>query len=129
MKEIPLILPTLIKNKREKRGIITTSVIGFIGLAYEEISSYLHNKRQKDLQKAFDVMERNVNLERNKVFHVENSMVIYCIYNAETIEKLVSTLNNCRINLHGMKGYLQVNLLICLIGIYQNKDWYIMLYM
>ena len=51
MKEIPLILPTFKKNKREKRGIITTLVTGFIGLVYEGISSYLHNKRQKALQK------------------------------------------------------------------------------
>ena len=41
---------------------------GFIGLAYEGISSYLHNKRQKTLQKAFDAMETNVKLEKNKVF-------------------------------------------------------------
>ena len=30
----------------ENRGIITSLVTGFIGLAYEGISSYLHNKRK-----------------------------------------------------------------------------------
>ena len=47
MKEIPLILPNFQKNKKEKRDIITSLVTGFIGLAYEGISSNLHNKRQK----------------------------------------------------------------------------------
>ena len=32
-KEIPLILPNFPKNKKEKRGIITLLVTGFIGLA------------------------------------------------------------------------------------------------
>ena len=34
MKEIPLILPNFQKNRKEKRGIITSLVTGFIGLAY-----------------------------------------------------------------------------------------------
>ena len=72
-------------------------------MAYKGISSYLHNKRQKALQKAFDAMERKVNLERNKVFHLENSMVMYAIYNAETIEKLVDTVEQCTVKLHGKK--------------------------
>ena len=64
---------------------------GFIGLAYEEITSYLHHKRQKALWKAFDAMERKVNLQTNKIFHLEDSMIMYCIYKAETIENLVNT--------------------------------------
>ena len=68
MKEIPLILLNFQKNKREKRGIITSLVTGFIGLANEGISSYLHNKRQKALQRVFIAMEKWVNLERNKIF-------------------------------------------------------------
>ena len=70
MKEIPLILPTFKKNKREKRGIIATLVTGFIGLVYEGISSYLHNKRQKALQKAFDAMGRKLNLEIKSRFFI-----------------------------------------------------------
>ena len=45
MNEISLILPNFSKDRKEKRGIITSLVTGFIGLAYEGISSYLHNKR------------------------------------------------------------------------------------
>ena len=33
----PLILPNFPKNRKEKRGIITSLVTGFIGLAYEGI--------------------------------------------------------------------------------------------
>ena len=94
MKEIPLILLKFQKNKKGKRGIITSLVTGFIGLAYEEISSYLHDKRQKALQRAFIAMEKQVKLERNKIFHLEDSMVKYGIYNSETIEKLINMIQN-----------------------------------
>ena len=56
--------------------MLTLLVTSFIGLAYKGISSYLHNKRQTDLKKAFIAMENQVNLERKKT-----SMVIYGIYN------------------------------------------------
>ena len=42
--EISLLLPNFPKTRQEKRGIITSLITGFIGLAYEEISSYLHNR-------------------------------------------------------------------------------------
>ena len=65
MKEIPLILPNLQKNNKEKRGIITLLVTGFIRLAYKGIYIYLDNKRQTALKKAFIAMENQVNLERH----------------------------------------------------------------
>ena len=37
-------------------------------------------------------MERKVNLERNMIFHLEVSMIIYSFYNAQTAENLVNTL-------------------------------------
>ena len=67
--EIALILPTFTKQDRHKRGIITSLITGFIGLAYEGISSFLHHKRQKTLQKAVHVIENKVNLQCNKIFH------------------------------------------------------------
>ena len=91
-------------------------------MAYEGISSYLHNKRQKALQKVFDAMERKVKLERNKIFcHLEDSMVMYGIYNVETLVKLVYVLEIMQQKLHGMKGYLPVNLLIGLIDIIRRR--------
>ena len=80
-KEISLILPVFQKNRREKKGIITSLLTGFIGLAYKGISSYLHNKRQAALEKAFVTMQNQVNLERNTIFHLEDSIVMYGIYN------------------------------------------------
>ena len=62
MKEISLILPNFPKDRKEKRCIIAPLVTEFIRLAYESISSYLDNKRQKALQKAFMAMENHVNL-------------------------------------------------------------------
>ena len=44
---IALILPTFTKQDRHKRGIITSLITGFIGLAYEGISIFLHHSRQK----------------------------------------------------------------------------------
>ena len=43
--ELALILPMFSIQKRQKRGIITSLITGFIGLAYEGISSFLHQKR------------------------------------------------------------------------------------
>ena len=45
--EISMILPTFPKGRKEKRGIITPLVTGFISLVYEEISSYLHKKDKR----------------------------------------------------------------------------------
>ena len=50
--EFSLILPTFPKQERQKRGIITSLITGFISLAYEGISSFLHYRRQKALSKA-----------------------------------------------------------------------------
>ena len=63
-------------------------------MAYECISSYLHNKRQKALQKAFMAMENQINLEQNKIFHLEDSVVMYSIYNSYTLQKLINTVHN-----------------------------------
>ena len=43
MNKISLILPSYPKDRIEKRGIITSFITGFIGLAYKGISTYLHN--------------------------------------------------------------------------------------
>ena len=51
---LALILPTISKQERQKRGIIT----GFIGLTYKGISSFLHYKRQKALHKAVQAMKK-----------------------------------------------------------------------
>ena len=58
-KEISLMPPNFPKNRKEKRNIITLLVTGFVGLMYEGISSYFHNKRQIALKKAFCVLGKS----------------------------------------------------------------------
>ena len=61
-------------------------------MPYEGISSYLHNKRQKALQKAVGVMDNNINVARNKIFYLAKLMNMYGIYNSETLGKIASTI-------------------------------------
>ena len=68
-------------------------ITGFIGLANEGIASFLHNRRHKALHKAVVVMENKVNLQHNKLIHLEDSMIMYGVYNAETLEKLIATIH------------------------------------
>ena len=72
--ELALILPTIKRQERQKRGISTSLITGFIGLAYKGIPSFLHYKRQKALYKTVKVMENNVDIQHNKLFHLEDSM-------------------------------------------------------
>ena len=91
--ELALILPTYTKQDRQKRGIITSLITGFIGLVYEGISSFLHHKRQKSLHKAVHTMENDIELQCNKIFHLEDSMVMYGVYNSDTLEDLIDTVH------------------------------------
>ena len=49
--EVDLILPKFSEGGKSKRGMFSTIISGFIGLAYEGISSFLHNRRHKALHK------------------------------------------------------------------------------
>ena len=55
--EVDLILPQCLRNRKEKTGIITLLITGFIGLAYEGVSSFLHNRRHKALHKAVKALK------------------------------------------------------------------------
>ena len=82
--EIRSLLPHISK---QKCGIVSTLVSGFIGLAYEGISSFLQRKCEDALQKAMIAM----NFQCNKLLKLDNTMLMYGIYNAETLEKLINT--------------------------------------
>ena len=69
-------------------------VSSFIGLAYEDISSCLHHKQNRVLHKAVKAMENKDDIQQNKLMQLENSMLMYGIYNAETLEKLITTVQN-----------------------------------
>ena len=85
------IRPLLPHISKQKCGIISTLVSGFIGLAYEGISSFLQRKCEDALQKAMITMNNEVNFQHNKLLKLDNTMLMYGIYNAETLEKLINT--------------------------------------
>ena len=89
--EVDLILPKFYTECRNKRGIFGAIISGFIGLAFEGISSFLHHKRHNALQRAVKAMSISMDVQRNKLMHLENSLIMYGVYNAETLEKLVKT--------------------------------------
>ena len=84
------IKPLLAQLSRQKCGIITTLVSGFIGLAYEGISSFLQCKCENTLQKAVLAMNNQADIQYNKLMKLDNTMLMYGIYNAETLEKLIN---------------------------------------
>ena len=87
--EVDLILPKFYMEQRNKRGIFGTIISGFIVITFERISSFLHHKRHKALHKAVKALSILTDVQRNKLMHLENTLVMYGIYNAETLEKLV----------------------------------------
>ena len=60
-------------------------------MAYEDISIYLHNKRQKALHKVFMAMENKVNLQCSKILYLVDCMVMHGTYYSNTVEKVVNT--------------------------------------
>ena len=89
--EIDLILPQI--PRTQKHEITTTLVSSFIRLAYEGISRFLHHKLKKALHKAVKAMDRKTTIQHNKVTQLENSILMYGIYNTETLEKLIDTVH------------------------------------
>ena len=104
--EIDLILLQL--HAKQKCGIITTLVSSFIGLAYEGISSFLHNRRHKALCKTVKAKDSKMTIQHNKIMYLEYSMVMYGIYNTGTLEQLIKNTTSTFITLHHlMKNCLQ----------------------
>ena len=82
--EIGLILPTF--GKRWKRFIATileSIASSVIGLAFIGISSFLHHKRHKVLHKAIKVIEKRTDMQHNRVYHLEDTMIMYGKYNSD----------------------------------------------
>ena len=88
------IKPLLPKRPRQKCGLVTTLVSGFIGLAYEGISSFLQRKHDIALKRAVLAMDSEITAQHNKLLKLDNNMLMYGIYNAETLEKLINTIHN-----------------------------------
>ena len=64
-----------------------------MGLVYEGIYSFLHNKRHKALHKVVKAMDSKATIQHNKLIQLENSMIIYGIYNSEKLEQLTNTVH------------------------------------
>ena len=92
-KEVDLILPKFYTHQKNKRGIFSMIITGFFGLPFEGISSFLHHKRHKALHKAVKAMSISTDTQRNELMHLENTLVMNGIYNAETLENLVKTVH------------------------------------
>ena len=77
--EISLLLPQI--PRKQKCGIITTLLSSFTGLEYEGISSFLHHRRNKALNKAVNAMDNKANVQCNKLMQLENFMSnVQCLY-------------------------------------------------
>ena len=95
--EIGLILPIFTIDKRHKRGITATVLgsiaSGVISLAYEGISSFLLHKRHKALHKAVKVIEKRTDMQYNRVYTLEDTMIMYGTYNSATLMDLIETVH------------------------------------
>ena len=60
-----------------------------IGLAYEGIASFLHHKRHK----AVKVMEKKTDLQWSKIHHLEDTMIMYGVYNSDILTELIDTVH------------------------------------
>ena len=90
---VDLILPKCSEGRKSKRGIFSTIISGFVGLAFKGISRFVHNRQHKTLHKAVHTMSSKVDVQRNKLIHWENTLVMYGVYNTETLEKPIKTVH------------------------------------
>ena len=51
------------------------------------------NKRHKALHKAVSVMDKKTNLQCNKIHHLEDTMIMYGVYNSNTLKDLIDTVH------------------------------------
>ena len=92
------ILPKFPTDKRQKHEAILASILGsvaskVIGLSYEGILSFLHQKRHKALHKAVAVMKKKTDIQCNQIHHLEDTMIMYGVYNSNTLKDLIDTVH------------------------------------
>ena len=84
---IDVILSKFPKGRKSKRGIFSAIISGFVGLAFS------YNRRHKALHKAVSAMSIKTDIQRNKLMHLEDTLVMYGVYNAEIPERLIKTVH------------------------------------
>ena len=62
----------------------------------------LHHKRHKALHKAVAVMKKRSNIQCNGIHHLEDSMIMYGVYNSDTLKDLIDTV-------HRMQNFMTWN--------------------
>ena len=80
----------------------------------KEFLVFLHHRRQKALQKAVHGIENKVDLQCINIFHLEDSVVMYGVYNSDTLEDLINTVHK----LHNKTTWNEK------LFAGQIKDWY-----
>ena len=70
---------------------------GFHRLSYEGISSFLQRKCEDALQKDLIAINNEAHFQCNKLLKLDNTMLMYGIYNADTLEKLINMVQEIQI--------------------------------
>ena len=92
--KIGLILPTLTnRKKRFLTTILGTMATKVGGLAFEGISSFLHHKRHKALQKTVNILSSRTGIDHNRVYHLEDTKIMYGKYNSDTLVELINVVH------------------------------------
>ena len=82
--EVDIIFPKFPEGRKSKRRIFSVIISDFVGLAFEGISSFLHNKRHKALHKAVKAMSIWTDIQRNKFYAFrEYFSYVWCCEGAE----------------------------------------------
>ena len=121
--EIGLILPSFNNNNRKKRFLTTifeTIASKDIGLAFEGISSFLHHKRHKALQKAVHVINSKAEIDHNRVYLLEDTMIMYGKYNSDTLMDLIKTVHQMQNHLIGLIKLTEIHVNISLFSNVKN---------
>ena len=108
--KIGLILPTFTESRRKKgflSAVLGTVASKIVGLAFEGISCFLHHKRHKALNKAIKQINDRQNIEHNRIYHLEDIMIMYGKYNSDTLTNLIDTVHRMH-NLTSQKEKLFV---------------------
>ena len=58
-------------------------------MAFEGISSFLHHKRHKALHRAVKQINERKDLEHNRIYHLEDTLIMYGKYNSDTLMDLI----------------------------------------
>ena len=74
-------------------------------MVFEGISSFLHHKRHRALNKAIKNLNERQNIEHNRIYHLEDTMIMYSKYNSDTLTNLIDMMHRMH-NLASLKERL-----------------------